>query len=513
MNSGSPQHCSRSVFGAPLATAALAGLLVAGCAVGPDFKRPAAPAVTAYTAQPLTPVTATPGVTGGEAQSIAEGADLPGDWWALFHSEPLDALIREALANNHDLKAAQAALRAAHEASLAQHGAFYPQVSAGFAATRQKQSGDIAPTPITNAFEYSLFTPQVAVSYVPDVFGLNRRSLESAKAQEQAVRYQMVATDLTLTSNVANTAIQLAAIREQVQANRELIVIQTRSVGILREQVAKGYAGAADLAAQDGQLQQTIATLPGLEKQLIQQQNLLAVLVGRFPSQAPAEDFTLASLKLPGELPLSLPSTLVQQRPDVLQAEANLHSASAQIGVAIANRLPNFELSANAGNSALTVGQAFNPTTAFWTIGAAITAPIFDGGALKHQEAAAKANYVQAAEQYRSTVLTAFQNVADTLTAIEQDARALKATAAAQAAAQVTLDVSQRQLRAGYAGDLTVLNAQQAYLQARISLVQAEAGRYADTVALFQALGGGWQNRADLSQDIAKDAPKDAHDH
>jgi NodT family efflux transporter outer membrane factor (OMF) lipoprotein len=325
--------------------------------------------------------------------------------------------------------------------------------------------------------------------------------VESTKAQEDAVRYQMLATDLTLTTNVANAAIQLAATREQIAATHELIDEGGKAVQILREQVAHGYAGAADLAAQEAQLQQTLATLPPLEKQLVQQQDLLAVLVGRFPSQAPAEDFTLASLQLPGELPLSLPSKLVEQRPDVLQAEANLHSASAQVGVAIANRLPNITLSGVAGNSALTLGQAFNPDTVFWVVGGEITAPIFQGGTLRRQEAAARANLVQAQEQYRSTVLTAFQNVADTLTAIEQDARALKATAAAEAAARTTLDLTQRQLRAGYAGSLALLSAQQAWQQARIALVQAEAARYADTVALFQALGGGWQGRADLAKD------------
>jgi NodT family efflux transporter outer membrane factor (OMF) lipoprotein len=481
--------------------ATLAALLLAGCAVGPNFKTPAAPSVADYTPAPLSATPATPNVAGGQAQRFAKGAEVPGDWWTLFHSQPLNDLVTQALANNHDLKAAQAALSVAQENVLAQRGAFYPQVSAGFSATRQRQSGAIAPTPSNNAFQYNLFTPQVSVSYALDVFGLNRRGAESIKAQEQAVRYQMIAAHLTLTTNVAAAAIQEGALQAQVDATRELIDINTKIVETLRYQMSKGYANRLDLAAQESQLAQVSATLPPLLKQLAQQHDLLAVLAGRYPSQAPAATFDLASLTLPQDLPVSLPSALVAQRPDVLQAEANLHAASANIGVAEANRLPNIQLTANAGSTALAIGQVFGVGSGFWALGAAITAPIFDGGTLKHQERAAKAAYVQAAEQYRSTVLGAFQNVADTLAALDQDAAGLKASAAASDAAKVTLDLSQRQLQDGYASGLAVLNAEQAYQQARINLVQAQANRYADTAALFQALGGGWRGRPDLAKD------------
>jgi NodT family efflux transporter outer membrane factor (OMF) lipoprotein len=247
-------------------------------------------------------------------------------------------------------------------------------------------------------------------------------------------------------------------------------------------------------------LAQTDATLPALLKQLAQQRDLLAVLVGRFPSQAPADKFAFADLQLPQELPVSLPSVLVAQRPDVLQAEANMHAASAQIGVAVANRLPNITLTADAGSTALAIGEVFGPGTGFWNIAAALAAPIFDGGTLLHQERAARAAYTQASEQYRSTVLTAFQNVADTLTALEQDAEGLKAAANALEAAKVTLDLSERQYKDGYANYLSLLSAEQTYQQARISLVQAQANRYANTAALFQALGGGWWHRADLAR-------------
>jgi efflux transporter, outer membrane factor (OMF) lipoprotein, NodT family len=479
-------------------------LLLAGCAVGPDFKKPAVPDVGGYTAHPLSTMAGSANVAGGEAQRFDKGGDIPGDWWTLFRSRPLNALIEQSLASNHDLKAARAALLVAHENVLAQRGAYYPSIAASASADRQMQSTLLAPVPnypvVAQEFLFSLFTPQVSVSYVPDVFGLNRRTVESAKAQEQSVRYQMIAAQITLSANVVAAAVQQASLQAQIDATHRLIGINSHMLQILRYQLAKGYVGRLDVAAQESQLAQVTATLPALVKQLAQQRHLLAVLSGRFPSQAPAEKFELASLQLPQDLPVSLPSQLVSQRPDVLQAEANMHAASAQIGIATANRLPNIALTANAGSTALAIGQVFKAGTGFWSLGAAATAPIFQGGTLLHQQRAAKAAYVQATEQYRSTVLTAFQNVADTLTALEQDADGLKAAATAADAAKVTLDLSQRQWKDGYASYLSLLSAEQADQQAQIALVQAQANRYADTAALFQALGGGWWHRAEPGQ-------------
>ena len=478
--------------------------MIAGCTVGPDFKKPAAPDVSTYTAQPLSNPVASANVVGGDAQRFVEGKDIPADWWTLFHSKPLNELIEQSLANNHDLKAAQAALLVARENALAQRGAYYPNVTAGFSASRQQQPGSLAPVPINNSFQYDLFTPQVSVSYAPDIFGLNRRTVESLDAQEQSVRFQMIAAHITLSANVAIAAIQEASL--EAQGSRgcdtcQLVAANTDMVRILKYQLAKGYAGRLDLAAQQSQLAQATAALPPLLKQLVQQQDLLAVLAGKFPGQAPAEKFELSSLQLPQDLPVSLPSVLVAQRPDVLQAEANMHAASAQIGVAVANRLPNIALTANAGSTALAIGQVFGPGTGFWSLGAALAAPVFDGGTLQHQEGAARAAFDQASEQYRSTVLGAVQNVADTLTALQQDAEGLKAAAAAEDSAKVTLDLSQRQYKDGYADYVSLLSAEQAYQQARINLVLAQADRYADTAALFQALGGGWWHRADLTND------------
>jgi NodT family efflux transporter outer membrane factor (OMF) lipoprotein len=477
---------------------AFALLSAAGCAVGPNFRKPAAPDVSDYTAHPIA---ATAAIAGGDAQRFAKGTDISAQWWTLFHSAPLDELIEQSLKNNPDLKAAQAALSVARENVLAQRGAYYPSVAATFAASRQRQSGQIAPELNSNTFLYNLFTPEVTVSYTPDVFGLNRRTVESLKAQEQGVRFQMIATYTTLTANVVVTAIQQSSLQTQVEVTRQLIDSNSKALEILKYQFSKGYAGQLDVAAQETQLAQVAATLPPLVKQLAQLHDLLAALTGRFPAQMPDDKLDLSSLELPAELPVSLPSALVEQRPDVLQAEANLHDASAKIGIAVANRLPSFPLVANAGSSAAFMNQLFTEGTGFWGVGVNATAPIFQGGQLLHQERAAKAAYTEAAEQYRSAVLAAFQNVADTLTALEQDAEALKAARAAADAAKLTLGLAQRQWHAGYAGYLALLSAEQANQQSQINLVQAEASRYADTAALFQALGGGWWNRADLVSD------------
>jgi NodT family efflux transporter outer membrane factor (OMF) lipoprotein len=473
-------------------------LLTAGCAVGPEFKKPTAPANAGYTPAPLSSTSSTSNVSDGEAQKFLDGKDIPGEWWTLFHSQPLNDLIERSLKVNPDIKAAQAALLVARENMLAQRGAYYPGVTGGFSATRAKSSSNLSPVTDTSALNYSLYTPEVSVSFVPDVFGLNRRTVESLQAQEQQARFALAATHITLSSNVAAAAIQEASLRGQIAATHELITINTDMLEILRTQFAKGYVGGLDVAAQESQLAQVAATLPPLLKQLAQQRDLLAVLSGGFPNQELAEKFELSSLQLPQELPVSLPSQLVQQRPDVRQAEENLHSASAQIGIAVANRLPNFALTADAGSMAVILGKLFAGGAGFWDVGASVAQPIFDGGTLLHRERAAKAAYTQASEQYRSTVLTAFQDVADTLNALLQDADALKAAAAARDAAAVTLDLARKQFQAGYVNYLGLLNAEQSYQEAVINLVQAQANRYADTAALFQALGGGWWDRSDV---------------
>jgi len=485
---------SKSLFGLFLA----ALILAPACVVGPNFKKPAPPDVGGYTPTPISTTSSTPNIGGGEAQRLVEGKDIPGEWWKVFHSQSLDDLIERALKANPDLKSAQAALTVARENLLAQRGFYYPNVTGSFTATRARSAADLSPVTSTTVVNYSLYTPQVSVSFVPDVFGLNRRTAESLAAQAQQARFALAATHITLSSNVAAGAIQEASLRGQIEATQQLIKINTDMLKILREQYTNGYAGQLDVAAQEAQLAQVAATLPPLLKQLAQQRDALAALAGGFPNQDLPEKFELSSLQLPQEVPLSLPSQLVEQRPDVRQAEENLHAASAQIGIAIANRLPSFALTADGGSSPVAFTKMFSGGNGFWDLGAGITQPIFNAGTLRHRELAAKAAFTQAAEQYRSTVITAFQNVADALHALDQDADALKAASAAADAAKVTLDLITAQVKAGYAGYLALLSAEQAYQQAVINLVQARANRYADTAALFQALGGGWWNRPDL---------------
>jgi NodT family efflux transporter outer membrane factor (OMF) lipoprotein len=473
-------------------------LFANACVVGPNYKRPAAPKVPGYTPAPPTAETSTPGVSGGEAQQFLDGKDIPGEWWDLFHSKPLSDLIEHSLKNNPDIKAAQAALLVAKENVIAQRGAYYPVLAGSFSADHSKTSNVVSPATANNALYYSLYTPQIAISFVPDVFGLNRRTVESLKAQKEQARFALAATHITLSSNVVAAAIQEASLRAQIDGTRQLIEINTHMLDVLRKQFDKGYVGRLDVAAQEAQLAQIAATLPPLLKQLAQNRDLLVALSGGLPNEGLVEKFELSSIQLPQKLPLSLPSQLVQQRPDVRQAEENLHSASALIGVARANRLPAFNLTADAGRMALVFGKMFSSGTGFWDLAGGATQTIFQGGTLAARERAAKDAYVQAAEQYRSTVLTAFENVADTLHALDQDDDALKAAAAARDAAKTTLDLTSRQLQVGYVSYLNLLSAEQIYQQALINLVQAQANRYADTAALFQALGGGWWNRTDI---------------
>ena len=473
--------------------------LVAGCAVGPNFHRPAAPSVNGYTPEPLARRTAGTRVAGGESQRFVEGLDIPGQWWTLFHSQSLNALVDEAIKDNPTLESAQAALRVAQEDVRAQKGSYFPSLSANFTPSRNKTAtSTITPVANTGNPYYSLYTAALSITYTPDVFGLNRRTVESLEALADAQRYQLEATYLTLTSNLVTAAIQEAALRGEIDATEETIRVATDALDIMRKQLALGQIAGADVATQETALAQVQATLPPLQKQLAQQRDLLAALAGRFPSEGVMGKFTLADLRLPENLPVSLPSKLVDQRPDVRAAEGQLHSACAQIGVAVADMLPNITLSGTGGSQALAFSQLFAPGTGYYTLAASITQPIFEGGTLLHRTRAARAAYDQAAAQYKSTVITAFQNVADSLRAIQSDSEAVRTAETAEQAAATTLDITRKQLQAGQIAYLSLLNAEQAYYQTLINLVQAKATRYADTAALFQALGGGWWNRSDV---------------
>jgi NodT family efflux transporter outer membrane factor (OMF) lipoprotein len=475
-------------------TVALLALL-GGCAVGPNFHRPAPPEASDYGTAPLQGTTAAAPGTAGAAQQLVAGMDIPGQWWTLFQSPKLTALVQQALAGNPDITAAQAALRQAHELYLAQRASFLPSVQGGFDATRSKYatSALTAPTVAPSSI-YNLYTAQLTLSYLPDVFGATRRAVESARAQAEATRFQLVATYVTLSSNVVTTAVQEGSLRGQIAATERLLALQHQLTDIVQRQQGVGGASNADLLPQQALEAQTVATLPPLQKQLGQTRDALTALLGKLPSAEPADTFRLEDLTLPVQVPVSLPSNVVEQRPDVLQAEANLHAASAQVGVALANMLPQFTISADTGSAALQIGKLFTPYSGFWDLGASLTQTLFDGGALLHRHRAADAALDQAAAQYRAAVILACQNVADTLRALQADADALKASAEAARASQAALDLARQQVQNGSLSTVVLLNIEQTYLQAQLALVQAQANRFADTAALFQALGGGWWN-------------------
>ncbi len=465
--------------------------ILAGCAVGPNFQTPDAPDVTGYLARGGTaPTSAIPG------QVLTRRAEIPDRWWELFQSRHLNALIEQGIAKNADVEAAEAALRVAQANALAQRGQLFPIVAGNFNPTRQKSSGILSSPladPAPNPFD--LHTAQVTVSFVPDIWGGLRRQLESAEALAEAQAYQYETVYLTLASNIALAAIQEASLRGQIAATRRLIGIQTQLLEILRRQNSAGQIALPDVVAQETAVAQARLLLPPLEKALDQQRNLIAVLTGQFPSESAAATFRLDTFRLPRKLPLSLPADLVRQRPDVRVAEANFHAANALIGVAIANRLPQITLSGNLGSSANAMNKLFSPETGFWTIAADVAQPILNGETLANRQRAAEAARAQSAAQYRGAVLLAFQNVADTLRALQADARTLNAAIAAEQSANRSIDLVRRQVEQGQVSLPALLNAQQAYLQTSLARVQAEAARLADTVALFQALGGGWWNR------------------
>ena len=478
------------------AALAVAATMTAGCAVGPDFRAPAPPSATTYTATALPAETAaTPGVAGAPQRFIA-GNDVPAQWWALFHSEALDRTIRQALADSPTLAAAQARLREARENRRATYGTLFPGVDGNVSASRQKISGASFGQPGSDVTPFTLINASVSVSYALDLFGGTRRELEALQAQIDYQSFQLEGAYLTLTSNIVTAAVQEASLRAQLRATREIIAAEEEQLKLVERQVKIGGASLPDQLAQEAQLAQTRTTLPPLEKGLAQTRHQLAALAGRLPGDAgELPEFVLTELTLPPELPVSLPSALVRQRPDIRASEELLHAASAQIGVATANLYPQVTLSGSYGSQATRLETLFSTGTSVWSLGAGVLQPIFHGGELTAKRRAAIAAFDAAEAQYRATVVQAFQGVADVLRALEQDALTLKAQAAAETAAHDSLDLSRKQFEIGAASYLTLLNAERQHKQAQLALVQAQAVRLADTAALFQALGGGWWNR------------------
>jgi NodT family efflux transporter outer membrane factor (OMF) lipoprotein len=476
-----------------LAAALLAA--VAGCAVGPNFKRPAPPKAADYgSASQLQ--SAPPTAESTDAQRYISGMDVSAEWWRVFGSVQLNGLVDQALSANPNVHAAQAALRQAHELYLAQRTSFFPNVQGSFGADRSEFPVNTLTSPtVASSSTYTLYTAQLTLSYAPDIFGATRRQVEIAKAQADSSRFQLEASYVTLSTNVVVTAIQAASLRGQIATTERLLQMQHQLTGLVRQQRQLGTASDLDLLSQQALEAQTAQDLPPLQKQLGQAHDALTALLGRLPSDELQEAFQLDDLILPADLPLSLPSKLVEQRPDVRQAEENLHMASAAVGVVIADLLPQFAITGDLGSSALKLGKLFTPYTGFWDAGASLTQTLFDAGALIHKKHAADAALDQAGALYRAAVILACQNVADTLRAIAADADAQRASAEAERVTKMAFELAQKQRALGTISLVAVLNAEQAYGSAALSDIQARANRYADTAALFQALGGGWWNR------------------
>jgi NodT family efflux transporter outer membrane factor (OMF) lipoprotein len=473
------------------------------CAVGPNFERPKPPLIDRYTTGETPAVTIS---ADGKAQHFEHGAKIASDWWRLFNSSKLDAVVEEAIANNQSLQAAQASLRQSQDILRAGYGVFYPQLDANASASRQQSSpavtGGNAPGSIFN-----LFTLSATISYALDVFGGQRRTVESLGAQVDYQNAVVSATYITLSGNVVNALIAQAGYQEQIRATEQMINLLREQVRLTSIQAQAGLVPYVNVLSLQTQLASFESTLPPLRQKMSQTQHLLATLAGRTPAEWAPQSVELADLTLPGDLPIMLPSQLVGQRPDILAAEAQLHSASAVIGVATAALLPSFTLNGTYGAGSNTIDNLFNSNNAFWNLGANVTAPLFRGGTLWFGRQAAIDAYKLSSANYRQTVLSAFAQVADTLRALEHDAELVYAQSQAVSASENALKLIQANYQAGTANYLQVLVANGQYQQAAIGYIQAKAQRYQDTVALFVALGGGWWNTEEnvMGTDSSKD--------
>ncbi|WP_229211366.1 efflux transporter outer membrane subunit [Duganella sp. BJB476] len=490
--------------------AAVLAIQLAGCAAGPDYQRPALSVPQTYGAGPAV----------SSAQRYVMQQDIQNNWWTLFKSAELNALIEQAWSANPNIEAAEAALRAAQENVYAQQGYFYPTVQAGYTPARTKVAGNLGgnspgvqgngsvisakqntpaseggSAPFNAPVIYNFHTAQLTVAYTPDVFGANRRQLESLQALQQMQRFELEAAYITLASNIVASAFQDALLRRQITVVNEIIEANQAALALAQRQLKAGYISRLEFAAQQGVLAQSRQLLPVLQKQFEQNRDLLRVLAG-VPIDGEVPGFSLDSFHLPEELPLTLPSSLVEQRPDVRAAEETLRSASAAVGIARAARLPQFSISGSAGGAASQFGQMFWSSGKFFDLTASVTQSLFDAGTLKHRESAAHESLKGAIASYRSTVATAFQNVADVLHSINADAGALQTAADARDAARTAVAITERQHAHGALDRMTLIVAEQNLRQAELQWAQAQASQLGDTAALFQALGGGWWHRA-----------------
>lgn len=469
---------------------ALSLLLSSACTVGPDFSRPAAPTQQSYVRDGVTDTVAAQ----GQVQRFLPGAQVSPDWWRFFGSASLDALVAQAIAQNMTLQGAEASLRRSQDTLMAGYGVFYPHLDAHLGASRER-SAPIQQGLTTAGSIFNVMTLSGTISYTLDVFGGERRAVEGLQAQVDQQNWVTQATYLTLTANVVNTAIARAAYAAQIEATQQLIELQKQQLQSTEAQVRSGTQPYSASLSVKSLIASNEALLPALKQKISQAEHLLATLEGMTPSQAVLPDMALTGLSLPKDLPVSLPSELVRQRPDILAAQAQLHQASADIGVATAAMFPSFSLTGTYGTAGSSTGSLFAGAGRFWSVGPSVDIPVFEGGRLWYGRQAAIDAYQQASANYRQVVLEAFAQVADALKALEFDAQAVQKQAEAQATAQEALTLLQANYRSGLVTYLELLAADVQLHQVNIAYLQALAQRYQDTVGLFVALGGGWWNR------------------
>lgn len=471
--------------------ATLAICLLAGCNVGPKYKPPTAPSVAAYTPQPRPTETAKSEGSAGIAQRFDSTAPISAQWWTLFHSPELNNMMEQALANSPTLAQATARLREAQEELNARAGATkYPTVAGSASVEGEQPNLTAYGIPFPNPSPFALLNGSVAVSYALDIFGANRRAIEGLKAERDYESWQVEGARLMLTGNVVSAAIRQAQIRKQIEITKQLLAIEQRELAITAAREQAGGVSDADVASRKSVVAQTDAAIPPLEAELEQVNHQLAVLMGKSPAEAQIPNLSLDALQLPQNLPLSLPSALVEQRPDIRASESLLHEANANVGVATANLYPQIVLSASGGG----IGTSFANGGDLWNVASSLSEPIYNGGALRAEKRKAEAAYQEANSVYRQTVLQAFGQVADTLTAIDHDAQTLKARSDAAADADASYRIAQGRYQAGGISELALLEAERQQLQAELDCASATAARFADSATLFEALGGGWWN-------------------
>jgi NodT family efflux transporter outer membrane factor (OMF) lipoprotein len=464
---------------------------LSGCAVGPDFQSPAAPGTQSYTRETLPASTET---ASGTAQTFAAADQAIPMWWKQFKSDALDRLVDQALQQSPTLAQARAKLIEARENYNAQAGTtLYPSVDAKVSGSRQQVDLAAFGIPhVANPGPFSLFNASVSVSYTFDIFGGNRRALEAMMAQVDYERFELEAAWLSIAGNVVATAIKRASLQEQIALTRRLADEEAQQLAIVEARFNAGGVSRLDVHTQRTLLAQTRASLPPLATQRAAADHQLATLLGVPPSEGDFDALTLESLHLPDSVPLTLPSTLARERPDIRASEALLHQASANVGVATANLYPQFSLSAGIGSERTNIQDVVNGLN-IWNIGLNLAQPIFHGGELRAKKRSAQAAYDAALGGYQQTVLQALQQVADTLTALQNDARELQAREDAAREAQASVDIAHAQYAAGGVSQFGLLDSQRQALQTSLDRTRAQADRFTDTAALFQSLGGGWE--------------------